>query len=455
MLNLPEFEIILKEQNENYYRFTVEKKESPYMCTQCGCVQFIYEDENIGDNVEFKPHQIKERVVSDIAMHGKAVRIVIKHRRYRCSSCNGTFYEWLDSVERNDKVTKRLKDHMKKLALKKPFTNIADEYGISATSIKRYFDEYVEEQDRDRQLIAPRVLGIDEAHLNRTMRGVFTDTENFNLLEITKDNTKRTVKETIQLMEGYKNIEVATIDMYSGYKYALQELVPDYFIVTDRFHVVQYANRALDAIRIRVKKGLPKKEQRLLTYDRWVMLKNKEDLQWSEIQKRIEWFELFPELKTAYWLKESLRDIYKLSKDKQEAMERFAKWESEIPSTDFKEFKDIQKTFNNNKKEIFNYFDKPYTNAYTESINNIIKSVEKEGKGYLFAVLRAKVLYGTKATLRKPKYTDEMQFQSFEKKWGGRFDSIEPIPIHAPEPDLINCGVDLTTLSKLLEEGDF
>ncbi|WLR53576.1 ISL3 family transposase [Mesobacillus subterraneus] len=450
MLNLPEFEVLLKEQNEHFYRFTVERIEPPFICTNCGEIKSEYTN----PDAEFKRHQVKERTVSDISMHGKAVRIIIRHRRWKCPFCDGTFYELLDSVDRNDKVTKRLKEHMKKLALKKPFTNIADEYGISHTSVRRYFEEYVEDMERDRYLVAPRVLGIDEAHLNKTMRGVFTDTENFKLLEITKDNTKRTVKETIQRMEGYKNIEVATIDMYSGYKYALQELVPDCYIVTDKFHVIQYAQRALDAIRIKVKKGLPKKEQRLLTYDRWVLLKNQEDLEFKEILKRNEWFELFPELKTAYWLKEGLRDIYKLSKDKQEALERFTKWESEIPN-DMKEFKEIKKTFNNNKTEIFNYFDRPFTNAYTESINNIIKSVEKAGKGYSFDVLRAKVLYGTEATIKKPKYNDEMQFKRFDKLWGGRFNTIEPITVQADEPTILNCGVDLITLSKLLEEGDF
>lgn len=29
--------------------------------------------------------------------------------------------------------------------------------------------------------------------------------------------------------------------------------------------------------------------------------------------------------------------------------------------------------------DIFNYFDYPYTNAITESINNLIKSIEKAG----------------------------------------------------------------------------
>ncbi|MGJ3548960.1 transposase, partial [Bacillus subtilis] len=134
------------------------------------------------------------------------------------------FYEWLDSVDRNDKVIKRLKEYIQLLALKIPFTNIADEYSISHTTVKRYFEEYVEEKDEDRYFVAPRVLGIDEAHLNKKMHGVFTDTENFKLLEIARDNTKKTVKEVIQSMDNFQDNEVATIDMAAGYKYAIQEL---------------------------------------------------------------------------------------------------------------------------------------------------------------------------------------------------------------------------------------
>jgi transposase len=457
MLNLPEFIEIKKEQNDFYYQITVEKNEKPFMCTNCGCTKIQVPEEgiDIGREIKFFSHGIKERVVSDISMHGRAVKIIIRQRRYKCSECGGTFMEWLDSVGENEKVTKRLKEHMKLLALKRPFTNIADEYGISHTSVRRYFDEYVADQERDRHLVAPKVLGIDEAHLNKTMRGVFTDTEHNVLLEITPDNLKRTIKATIQAMEGYKNIDVATVDMNAGYKYAVNELVPDAFVVIDKFHVVKYAQEALDDIRIQIKKGLPKDERRFLTRDRWVLQSNKEDLQWKDIERRMEWFKRYPLLEKAYWLKEGIRDVYLQSKDKQEALERFKKWESEIPS-EFKEFKEIRKTFNNNKKEIFNYFDKPFTNAYTESMNNIIKSVEKAGKGYTFDVLRAKVLYGTHATLKKPKYTDEMEFRPFNKAWG-MFNQkpMKPIRIAGDEPELINYGVDLTTLNEILERGEF
>ncbi|MDQ4712035.1 ISL3 family transposase [Bacillus subtilis] len=341
MLNIPEFEVVKQEQNEYYYRFTVERKELPYMCTNCG---WIKSEHDKAEDV-FRVHQIKERTVSDLPIHSKAVRIVIRHRRFKCPACKGTFYEWLDSVDRNDKVIKRLKEYIQLLALKIPFTNIADEYSISHTTVKRYFEEYVEEKDEDRYFVAPRVLGIDEAHLNKKMRGVFTDTENFKLLEIARDNTKKTVKEVIQSMDNFQDIEVATIDMAAGYKYAIQELIPKCVIVVDKFHVVQYAQKALNAIRVKIKKDLPKEKRRFLTKDRWVLLENAEDLEFKDIVRRNEWFDRYPLLKQAYWLKEGIRNVYKAN-SKEEALERYAKWESEI-SKEFKEFKEIRRTFNN------------------------------------------------------------------------------------------------------------
>jgi hypothetical protein len=39
MLNIPEFTVINQEQNEYYYRFTVERNEMPYMCKNCGWIK--------------------------------------------------------------------------------------------------------------------------------------------------------------------------------------------------------------------------------------------------------------------------------------------------------------------------------------------------------------------------------------------------------------------------------
>jgi len=44
-----------------------------------------------------------------------------------------------------------------------------------------------------------------------------------------------------------------------------------------------------------------------------------------------------------------------------------------------------------------NYFDHPYTNAYTESANALMKAINKESRSMSFEQLRYKVLFATKA----------------------------------------------------------
>lgn len=42
---------------------------------------------------------------------------------------------------------------------------------------------------------------------------------------------------------------------------------------------------------------------------------------------------------------------------------------------------------------IFAYFDHPITNGYTESLNNLIRVMNRTGRGYSFEALRAKMLF--------------------------------------------------------------
>lgn len=187
-----------------------------------------------------------------------------------------------------------------------------------------------------------------------------------------------------------------------------------------------------------VKSTLDKDRRKVLTNDRWVLLKNKEDLTSKEITLRDAWFDEFPELGVAYGLKENLRDVYKCESRYDAFQKYYYEFESQIPPTNlFQPFKDIRNTFENNKTEIFNYFLRRETNAYTESINNIIKSVEKAGKGYSYEVLRAKVLYGTTAT-KRPKLTKEMKFHTFKyiTPFSGGYDKPKTYEYESFEVDI-------------------
>ena len=454
-LSLPEFNILKKEGNKYDYLFTVELKKRPDFCIHCMWDEFTADMFEESKGKRFKVHETRERMVTDLDMHRKRVKIKIIHKRYKCPLCGKTFFELLDSVDTNGKITKRLYEYLQEESLEpfRTFTDIAEDFGISSMTVRRAFDDYVKEKEQNRVLKAPRVIGIDEAHLNEIMRGVITDIENKRLLEVLPNNTKRDVKKCIKSMDGYKNIEIACMDMATGYRYAMKELVPNAFCVIDKFHVIQCATKAMESVRVEYKKSLPIEERRLLMQDRWILTSNKEDLKPKHIEKRNMWFERHTPLMIAYWLKEGLRDIYLLSKDRKEAFERYYEWECAIPK-DFTIFKEkVQDTINDCKTEVFNYFLHRYTNAYTESINNVIKKIEKVGVGYSFDVLRAKALYGTTAT-EKPEW-GTLQFYAMEHM--AYKQNHEPIlTIRTDYNNLIKgFGVDIFTLERLIDEGKF
>jgi len=71
-------------------------------------------------------------------------------------------------------------------------------------------------------------------------------------------------------------------------------------------------------------------------------------------------------------------------------------------------FDPLINSMTNWKVEIFNYFDVSITNAYTDSLNNLIKVPNKIGRGYSFEALRAKILFteGYRKTKKKKKFKD-------------------------------------------------
>ena len=98
--------------------------------------------------------------------------------------------------------TRRLIQQIQRRAFQEPFKRLADEYGVSVPTIANIMLETGKELDKEHPLIAPRVLGIDEKHIEHKMRAIYVDIENGVLLEMSPNNKKETVKQLIQSMKG-------------------------------------------------------------------------------------------------------------------------------------------------------------------------------------------------------------------------------------------------------------
>ena len=380
-IGLSELKIIKRmtdKNNDCTYQAIV--KTFPLECPECGSAHII-------------KHKKHNRMVRDLNEYEHRVGIIIHGHRYQCKQCGNTFGEKLNCVDKSGRLTKRLIEKIRLECFDKTFKDIADEYGISQPSIKRIFEDYVDELSESFTLYSPQVLGIDEVHLHSKYCGVFVDVLGQKVIEITENRNKVTVKKFLESLPENHKIQCVTMDMWQPYKDAVIDVLGDVSIVIDKFHVIKELNKALEDIRRTLRRDMGKGSRVSLKNMRFLFLTGSENLTPRQSKQLDVLLEAYPQFKTPYYLKEAFRDIYQFAESREDAEKLYADWVQANKEEGCHAFDGFINMIGNWYTEIFNYFNNRYTNAQTESLNNVIREIDRAGRGYTFPVLRAKILY--------------------------------------------------------------
>ncbi|RTL29911.1 MAG: hypothetical protein EKK47_12175 [Burkholderiales bacterium] len=105
------------------------------------------------------------------------------------------------------------------------------------------------------------------------------------------------------------------------------------------------------------------------------------------------WTKNYPELGAAYSLKEGFYGIYEGSGSPQAAIAAYEAWNKAVVPEVRDAYSDLIRAWTKWQPWILGYFDHPVTNAYTESLNSLIRVMNRLGRGYSFEALRAKILF--------------------------------------------------------------
>lgn len=333
----------------------------------------------------------RTRQFQDLPMHGKKVQIIYRLQRYRCPDCGKTSTESVvPEMDESRAITKRFIEYVVKHSANRHFTSLADELGVHEKSIRNIVKHFHENHSEFMVGDAPRVLGIDEVHLVRSMRCVIVNIETAQFYDILETRSSRMVTNFLMKMPNRNNVEVVCMDMYRPYLMAARHALKDAVPVIDKFHVLRYATIAMDTVRKHTRK-LPKDMRKSLKRERFVLIKRPHKLNPFQLMNVQNWSITFPELGQAYRAKESFFDIYNAA-DRYEAESRYVEWLATLPPNLESAFLPLTTAVGNWHKEIFNYFDHRYTNATTEALNGIIKHTNRTGRGYTFDTLRKKIL---------------------------------------------------------------
>lgn len=177
-------------------------------------------------------------------------------------------------------------------------------------------------------------------------------------------------------------------------------------IIIDRFHVMRIANQVMDKVRTRL--FPPRKKDGQIERPRPEPFRQRRGPAGAAGKEHRErWFVRQPKLKLAYDLKEAVLEIFDEENyggaepmSKAAARRRYEQWLELLPLADGeykqlrKDFRQIETTMRNWGEYVFNYFDHPFTNAFTESMNRKVKDNKRNTRGCSFETAQGRAVFG-------------------------------------------------------------
>ncbi len=154
ILNLPGYRVLDVQEGEHDYHVKAETETPVGACPACSSREAV-------------GYGRSEVLVHDLTMHGKRVDIYVDARRLRCKLCGKTFMETLPGVNPSRWMTERLVKWIGGQSLRRTFTAIAEEIGVTEGTIRNVFSDHVSELERTVRFETPQWMGIDEIHIIR------------------------------------------------------------------------------------------------------------------------------------------------------------------------------------------------------------------------------------------------------------------------------------------------
>ncbi len=236
-------------------------------------------------------------------------------------------------------------------------------------------------------------LSIDEKSFKKGHNyiTVLSDPGTGRIIDVSEGRTKASCKKLLNdnlKAEQIEKVEQVSMDMWEAFMNTVKEILPQSKIVHDRFHLVQYLNKAVDSVRRR-----EVKEHEELKNSRYALLKNQFNLTVNQYFKFEEVLSLNTKVSLAWRLKESFKGLFN-SPGYLEAHSRFMDWLSFCNWENIPEVSKVARMFANHVVGVCNALVETLSNAMAERLNGKIQEIKTIGRGYnSFLNFRSAILF--------------------------------------------------------------
>ncbi|MGD9678669.1 MAG: ISL3 family transposase [Vulcanibacillus sp.] len=372
--------IVNKVENiNNEKHIYIKMKKRPHICPSCGI-----ESSNV--------HDYRYQIVKDIPILNKFTYIHLQKRRYVCPYCDKRFYESNNFLPKYHRFTNRLYAFMvSEFHSTHSMKSISTRCNTSQTTVARIFDNI------NHSLTSlPEVLSIDEFKGNaggEKFQCILTNPKAKKVLDILPNRKSEDLYHYFSNFKDRNNVKYFVTDMNKTYRDLAITCFKNATIIADKYHVVRQVTWAFENVRKEEQKKFNTGRRKYFKRSRTLLLKRFDNLTEEQRIQVENMLSLSERMRNAYMLKERFYDFMK-SPDVYEAKKRLSEWHLLVGVSNLPEFNSCFETFVRWQPFILNAFTCPYTNGYTEGVNNKIKVLKRNSYGVKnFKRFRNRILY--------------------------------------------------------------
>ena len=366
--NIPLFKgFIVKnflENSSGFYEVYLEMPKTIHICPYCGYSTSYVKDYRI-------------QIIKDTKIGGKDLFIHLRKRRYICNHCRRSFTELNPLVKRYQHFSSRFYTQTyQEFQSVQSFKAIANRFGVSVTSIIRWFDKINYGTPE-----LPDCFSIDEFKgnaNNEKFQCNVTDPVKHKVLDILpKRNIESLCSHFLQYsIQDRKQVKNVVMDLSTTFRSAINLLFPNAKIIADKFHVIRLVTWSMEGVRKRIQKQFHKQRRRWFKRSKKILMAPEAKLSIEDKSVLNQMLTASHELEQAHILKERFYGIFKV-KTQFEAKNELQNWFFLAEQFNLPEFKHCITTFTKWSDEITRIVEHKVSNGYTEGVNNKIKDFNR------------------------------------------------------------------------------
>ena len=247
--------------------------------------------------------------------------------------------------------------------------------GIDEISRRKGHIYHTQVYDLDRKVL----LWSGEGRTEETLRRFFDEYGKANLAQVT----------------------AVCCDMWEPYTKVIAELLPDALLVFDKFHLIRHLHKAVDEVRRQEAAHHRKKGITLLKGERYLFLKNPENLT-DKQQQTLSFLTRFNlDITKAWLLKEEFRLVWLCETGKQ-AQRFLHNWFRKVGYSRLEPLKKFANMVKNHIDGILAWFETKLSNGIAEALNNTAKAISRRSRGFRTAEAYSTVLMHCMGGLQLP-----------------------------------------------------